>query len=102
VPRLEDGERISRTLVEERLAACASIIPHAKSIYWWEGKVEEAAEQLIMIKTRHELFRAVKDRILQLHPYKVPEILAVPVEAGSDEYLSWLEKSTSQPRDRRV
>lgn len=98
-PTPEDGERIARTVVEERLAACASIIPHTKSVYWWEGKMETATEQLVIIKTRRALFAAVRDRILQLHPYKVPEILAVPVEAGSEEYLRWLKESTSPPRD---
>ena len=94
----QEAELIANTLVEKKLVACANIFP-IKSVYWWEGKIETATEQLVIIKTRRALFVVVRDRILQLHPYKVPEILAVPVEAGSEEYLRWLKESTSPPRD---
>ncbi|MEM3736940.1 MAG: divalent-cation tolerance protein CutA [Candidatus Bathyarchaeia archaeon] len=98
-PTLEDCERIACALVEERLAACVSIIPNVKSVYWWEGKVDRMSEHIVMIKTVRDLFVAVKDRIRQLHPYRVPEVIAVPVATGSEEYLEWLESEVSPSRD---
>jgi len=93
VPDKKAGERIARALVEERLAACVNIVPGVASFYRWEGKVEEASEQLLVIKTAAERFEAVKARIKALHPYDVPEIIAIPITAGNREYLDWITDS---------
>lgn len=90
VPDRGSGERIARVLVEERLAACVNLVPSVTSVYRWEGKVEEASEQLLVIKTVAERFEAVKVRIKELHSYELPEIIAIPITKGSSEYLDWI------------
>lgn len=84
------AERIARALVEEGLAACVSILPPMRSIYRWEGKIETASEQLLIIKSVTARFPAIRDRLCALHPYELPEIIAVPIADGLPEYLAWL------------
>ena len=86
---------LSRAAVDQRLAACANILPAARSIYRWKGKVEDANEVLVLLKTRHEHFDRIRARILELHPYEVPEVLSIPVEQGYYPYLEWLARGTS-------
>lgn len=86
----EEGERLARALVEERLAACVNRITPVRSIYRWEGKVEQSEEELLVIKTRRGLFDHVKKRVQELHSYSVPEIIALPIVEGSEGYLRWL------------
>ena len=86
----DEASRIANALVEERLAACVNIVPPIRSIYRWQGAVEQAAETLLLIKTTAERFPALRDRIQGLHSYEVPEIIAVPIYDGSAAYLSWL------------
>lgn len=88
-PDAMSAERIARALVDERLAACVNLLPPMRSIYRWQGQVEDATEQLLVIKTAQP-FAAVRDRIRGLHPYELPEIIAVAVADGLPEYLSWL------------
>jgi periplasmic divalent cation tolerance protein len=85
--------RIARALVEERLAACGNVVPGLRSIYRWEGKVEEAAEVLLVLKTESALFERVRARIVELHPYDCPEVLQLDVAAGHAPYLEWLAGS---------
>ena len=85
---------IARALVETRLAACANIIKGVRSIYMWQGKAEDAAEVFMIVKTRRELFDKLKSKVKELHSYEVPEIIALPIIAGSDDYLKWLREST--------
>lgn len=85
-----DAEKLARHLVETRVAACVNILPGARSIYRWQGKVEDAAEHVLLIKSSRALFPALCAEIRKIHPYDVPEILAVPVVDGSQEYLDWL------------
>ena len=92
-----DAEKLGRTLVEERLAACVNILPPMQSIYRWQGKVERADERQLLIKTNYRRLRDLEKRIKELHPYEVPEFLAVYVEGTSKEYMSWLLDSTSRP-----
>jgi periplasmic divalent cation tolerance protein len=87
----EEAERLARTLVEERLAACATIIPSVRSIYRWKDAIEDAPETLLLLKTAHEQLGALQARLIALHSYETPEFLVVPVETASPEYLSWLE-----------
>jgi periplasmic divalent cation tolerance protein len=94
-----DGEtagRIGHILVEEGLVACMNIVPGLRSIYRWEGKLCDDAEVLCLCKTRAELFPSVRDRIVALHPYAVPEIIALPLTMGSAAYLDWVAQSTSR------
>lgn len=88
------GVRIGRAVVEGRLAACVNVLPGLTSIYRWEGKVCRDAETLLIIKTRRTKFSALSRRVRALHPYSVPEIIALPVVAGSAPYLSWIRSST--------
>ena len=94
-PGAEEAARIARALVEERLAACGNVVPGLRSIYRWEGAVHEDAEALLVLKTTRERFEALRARVLALHPYEVPEVVALPVEAGSASYLEWIVRETS-------
>lgn len=93
-PTPERAAEIARALVEERLAACGNVVPGIRSIYRWEGKVQEDAEALLVLKTTRARFDALRDRVLALHPYEVPEVIALPVEAGSARYLAWIAGET--------
>ncbi len=90
----EDAERIARTLVSERLAACAQIIPGLTSIYMWEGMLRHEGEVLLLLKTTIECWPRLRDRIAELHPYDTPELIALPLAAASFDYLSWLRENT--------
>lgn len=94
-PTPERAAEIARALVEERLAACGNVVPGLRSIYRWEGKVQEDAEALLVLKTTRGRFEALRERVLALHPYDVPEVIALPVEVGSAPYLAWLAAETS-------
>ena len=94
-PTRQVGEKIGRTLVEERLAACVNLIPGLTSIFRWEGKICREAENLLIIKTRRARLTALLRRITTLHPYSVPEIIAVPLAGGWPPYLAWVRESTT-------
>jgi len=93
VGRVDEAERIAEEVVGRRLAACASIVPAIVSIYRWQGKVERDEERLLILKTRAEQFEALREAIVALHPYEVPEVIALPLSAGHAPYLSWLDES---------
>ncbi len=92
-PSADKAAELARTLVEEQLAACGNIVPGLRSIYRWEGKVHDEAEVLLLLKTQASLFEALRARILSLHPYQVPEVLRLGVEAGHEPYLAWIRDS---------
>ncbi len=92
VGRPELGEKIASVLVEEGLAACVTMLPHARSFYRWEGRLCDEPEYLLLVKTAGERFEAVRRRIRELHSYQVPEIIAVPIAAGDRDYLAWLHQ----------
>ena len=92
----EEAARIGRTLVVERLAACANVVGPIHSVYRWQGAVEEAAQHLLLVKARAADLPALEVRVRALHSYQVPEILALPVAAGSAAYLAWLAESTAR------
>ena len=94
LPSADKAAEVAKALVEERLAACANLLPAVRSIYRWQGKLQDENEVLVLLKTRAEHLERLKLRILELHPYEVPEILAVPVEAGYQPYLDWLAAET--------
>ena len=94
VPDEELGRRLARTLVEERLAACVNVSPAVTSFYWWGGKIVEDREFILLIKTKASVLDRLEARLKELHSYKVPEFIALPVAAGSAEYLGWLDAET--------
>jgi periplasmic divalent cation tolerance protein len=94
LPNADKAYDVARTLVEERLAACGNLVPAVRSIYRWEGKLQDESEVLVLLKTRADNVERLKARILELHPYEVPEVLAVPVESGYQPYLEWLNNQT--------
>ncbi len=93
-PTPERAAEIARALVEERLAACGNVVPGLRSIYRWEGKLQDDSEALLVLKTTRARFDALRDRVLALHPYEVPEVIALPIEAGSARYLAWIAGET--------
>ena len=93
----DQATAIARSLVEKRLAACVNIIPGARSIYRWKGKVEEAGEFVLLIKSRRDLFQALRAELGKLHSYEVPETVALPIVDGSEEYLAWLDRELQEP-----
>ncbi|HUN84296.1 MAG TPA: divalent-cation tolerance protein CutA [Terracidiphilus sp.] len=86
----EEAGRIARVLVQEHLAACATLIPSAQSVYRWQGEIETASETLLLIKTELEQVATLEARLRALHSYQTPEFLVLTVESGSEDYLSWL------------
>lgn len=91
---MEEANRVAHGIVNKRLAACVNIVPAIHSVYRWQGKIEEATEVQLMIKTRRELFADLETEIRSLHSYSVPEIIAVPIELGSQPYLDWIDEET--------
>jgi len=87
----EEAEKIARRLVEERLAACVNVICEIRSFYRWQGKIEDAAEWLLVIKSSRERFDALKTLVEKLHSYDVPEVIALPVIEGARNYLNWMD-----------
>ncbi len=92
----EEAAKIGRTLVEEKLAACANMVPRIRSIYSWKGTICDEQESLLFIKTRTSLFPALRNRIRELHSYEVPEIISFPIAQGLPEYLDWVVGETKE------
>jgi periplasmic divalent cation tolerance protein len=90
-PSQETAESIAMSLVEKKLAACVNIIPGLASIYEWQGNIEKSQEFLLIIKTRNAVYPAVESAILDRHPYELPEIISIPLNNGSANYLSWID-----------
>ncbi len=89
----DEAAKIAKALVEERLAACANIVPKIRSIYRWEGKVQDEAEALLIIKTTEASLPALEKRVRALHSYGVPEVIALALDQGSAPYLNWLAEN---------
>ena len=87
------ARRLARRLLEKRLAACVTLVPGVRSLYWWKKRIEESGETLLLIKTRQPRLILLLRQIKTLHPYEVPEILALPVSRGDPAYLRWLGES---------
>ena len=88
-----DAALLAKSLVEKRLVACVNLVPGVSSWYWWEGKVNQDQEVLLMMKTSRDKFAALEKEVLRLHSYAVPEIIAVQIVEGSKNYLNWVEES---------
>ena len=95
-PNEEDAAKMANDLVGSRLAACVNIIKNIRSIYRWQGKIEDEGEVLMLVKIRKEHFKDLEKRVKELHPYAVPEIIALPIIEGSEGYLGWLKEETSK------
>lgn len=95
-PSAEKAAELGRAIVEERLAACANIVPGVRSIYRWEGKVCDDAEVLMVVKTQQALFDRLEARVKGLHPYDCPEIIALPIVRGHAPYLQWIADSVER------
>jgi periplasmic divalent cation tolerance protein len=91
----EEAVAFIRTLLDRRLIACGTMLPGARSLYRWEGKVADETEVVVLLKTRAARLESLQVAFGELHPYKVPELLALPVSAGGDKYLGWIDKETS-------
>jgi periplasmic divalent cation tolerance protein len=94
----EEAEKIARTLVEKRLAACVNIVPGMRSVYHWKGAIEDASEWLLLIKSKRGLFEKLCAELAGLHSYEAPEIVALPIVEGSESYLNWMEAELQSTR----
>ena len=94
-PDQETAERIARQLISDKLAACVNILPGVSSIYEWQGQIETAQEHLLLVKSQESRYAAIEMAIKALHPYQLPEIIAVALERGSAEYLKWIDSCLS-------
>lgn len=90
----KEAQAIAESLVEERLAACVNLVRGVESIFRWQGKISREQEVLMVVKTRGDLFVPLSARVRALHSYSVPEVIALPILEGSEDYLSWLREST--------
>ena len=91
----DDAARVVRRLVDERLIACGNLLPGARSIYRWQGAVEDAREVVVLMKTRKQDWSALLSRLHELHPYETPELVAVRIAAGAPKYMAWLDEALS-------
>ena len=96
-PDAESASRIGRALVEERLAACVNVVPGIRSIYRWQGAIEDQSEVLMIVKTTADRLAQMSERLVELHPYDVPEVVAVSVAGGHDAYFRWVAEATRAP-----
>lgn len=87
----EQGAQLARHLVERRLAACVTVLPGGRSFYRWKDNIENAAEHVLVIKSRRDVFPKLRDAILKMSPEEIPEVIAMPVVDGSEAYLNWLD-----------
>lgn len=97
VPSQEEGERIARGVLERKLAACANIIPGVQSLFWWQGRLEETIEALMVLKTKAEALPQLIEAVRDMHSYAVCEVIEIPVGQGNRAYLDWIE-DTVQPQ----
>jgi periplasmic divalent cation tolerance protein len=102
VGRREDAERIAETLVQIRLAGCVQIVGPISSTYWWRSKIQKAEEWLCLIRTEETLYHEVEKAIKKTHPYETPEIIAMPIVAGSKEYFDWLGQELRLRKSRNL
>ena len=96
VPDDESAERLARSLIDEKLAACVNLHPPMISIYRWKGQVESSAERQLVIKTTRDRLPILEARLTALHSYELPEFIVVPIEGGSDEYLRWVTQGVQE------
>ncbi len=96
VPNLEAGQIIAEEVISERLAACVTLSAAVQSLYWWQGKITQDQEHTLFIKTKKDLYPKLEEKIRHTHPYELPEVIALPIFAGSKDYLGWIEEETQE------
>lgn len=96
-PDQATAEHIAETVVDERLAACVNLVSGLTSIYRWQGQIQHDAEWLLIIKTRRTVYSLLQARLCELHPYEIPEIIVLPIQAGLGDYLDWIVDNTGAP-----
>ena len=96
VGNIDEARRIARALVEERIAACANVIANMESVYWWQGKLAEDREVVLIAKTRAALVERAIGRVRELHSYSVPCVVALPILAGNKAFLDWIDAETAE------
>jgi periplasmic divalent cation tolerance protein len=92
VPNLEEGQKMAKTLVENKLAACVNIIKNISSIYRWKGKIEDDTENILIIKTTEENSEKIIQKVNEIHSYETPECIGFKIEKGSEKYLNWIKE----------
>ncbi|PLT20296.1 MULTISPECIES: divalent-cation tolerance protein CutA [Ralstonia] len=97
LPNVDSADRVTRAVLESRMAACVNRLPACMSSYWWNGAIEHATEIPLLIKTTQAVYPALEAVLRQAHPYEVPELIAVPVTAGLPAYLAWVAEEASPP-----
>jgi len=90
----EEAEKIGKILVEEKLAACANIVPSIKSFFFWKGEFNNISESILLLNTRGDLFAKIQARVKELHSYELPEVIAFPILIGSADFLAWIKENT--------
>ncbi len=98
-PTEEEAVKIAKRLTEEKLCACVSIVPGIRSIYRWEGKIQDEQEVMMVAKTASSMAPALVAKVKEMHSYRVPEVVCLPVETGNGDYLDWIEASVDIPTD---
>ncbi len=92
----EEAEKIAHLLLEQRKVACVNIVPGVHSLFWWQGKLDSAQESLLIAKTRTSLVPQVVDLVRGAHSYTLPEVIALPIVAGNQDYLEWIDRETDE------
>lgn len=95
-PAQEEAQKIARMLLERRKAACVNIVPSVDSLFWWHGQLDSAREALLVVKTRAALVDQVVELVKQVHSYSTPEVIALPILSGNDDYLKWIQAETRE------
>ena len=99
---VDSAEKIAQTILEKRIAACVNITSELKSVYWWKGRKETTIEKLLIIKTKSSLFVSLEKLVRSVHPYEVPEIIALPIIRGHKPYLNWIDAETRKKAGRKT
>jgi len=89
---VEEAQRISKVLLEQRKIACVNIVPKVSSLFWWQGKLDSAEESLLIVKTKASLLNEIVPLVKEIHSYDIPELIALPIIGGNQDYLEWIRK----------
>jgi len=88
----EEAKKLTKVLIEEKLAACVNILSGVESLYWWKGKIESSKEWMLVVKTQKKMVNKIVNRVKEIHSYEVPEVIALPIVGGNKDYLQWISE----------